>query len=157
MAKFLQVSGITEMPRKSMSCESGYVLPPTEVLQILHLNGRCHFGFKNRTPTRREGGFVTTRSVSSVPATGYCKNHMQYIATGLLRYKSKLHYDRQSVGQSALVSGTHLGPATNFFLLFSIRVSCSLIGYKTTIRTTTTVSICVTYIRFTSPEAVQTG
>jgi hypothetical protein len=28
--------------------------------------------------------------------------------------KSKLYYDRQSVGQSVLVSGTHLGPATNF-------------------------------------------
>jgi hypothetical protein len=30
--------------------------------------------------------------------------------------KSKLHYDRQSVGQSVLVSGTHLGLATNFSL-----------------------------------------
>jgi hypothetical protein len=29
--------------------------------------------------------------------------------------KSKLYYDRQSVGQSVLASGTHLGPATNFF------------------------------------------
>jgi hypothetical protein len=28
--------------------------------------------------------------------------------------KSKSHYDRQSVGQSVLVSGAHLGPATNF-------------------------------------------
>jgi hypothetical protein len=28
--------------------------------------------------------------------------------------KSKLYYDRRSVGQSVLVSGTHLGPATNF-------------------------------------------
>jgi hypothetical protein len=28
--------------------------------------------------------------------------------------RSKLYYDRQSVGQSVLVSGTHLGPATNF-------------------------------------------
>jgi hypothetical protein len=31
--------------------------------------------------------------------------------------KLKLVYDRQSVGQSVLVSGTHLDPATNFFLL----------------------------------------
>jgi hypothetical protein len=31
-----------------------------------------------------------------------------------LKLKSKLIYDRQSVGQSVLVSGTHLGPATNF-------------------------------------------
>jgi hypothetical protein len=36
--------------------------------------------------------------------------------------KSKSHYDRQSVGQFVLVSGTHLGPATNF--AFSLRVSC---------------------------------
>jgi hypothetical protein len=31
--------------------------------------------------------------------------------------KLKLYYDRQSVGQSVLLSGTHLGPATNFFPL----------------------------------------
>jgi hypothetical protein len=31
-----------------------------------------------------------------------------------LKLKSKLYYDRQSVGQSVLVSGTHPGPATNF-------------------------------------------
>jgi hypothetical protein len=28
--------------------------------------------------------------------------------------KLKLIYDRQSVGQSVLVSGAHLGPVTNF-------------------------------------------
>jgi hypothetical protein len=28
--------------------------------------------------------------------------------------KWKSHYDRQSVGQSVMVSGAHLGPATNF-------------------------------------------
>jgi hypothetical protein len=28
--------------------------------------------------------------------------------------KKKLIYDRQSVGQSVLVSGAHLGPVTNF-------------------------------------------
>jgi hypothetical protein len=34
----------------------------------------------------------------------------------LQRYKRKLKliYDRQSVGQSVLVSGAHLGPVTNF-------------------------------------------
>jgi hypothetical protein len=35
--------------------------------------------------------------------------------------KSKSHYDRQSVGQSVMVSGAHLGPATN--LSFSSRFS----------------------------------
>jgi hypothetical protein len=32
----------------------------------------------------------------------------------LFKSKSKLYYDRQSVGQSVLESGTHLGPASNF-------------------------------------------
>jgi hypothetical protein len=38
-------------------------------------------------------------------------------------YQSKSHYDRQSVGQSVLTSGAHLGPATNFSfpLRFSFR------------------------------------
>jgi hypothetical protein len=36
------------------------------------------------------------------------------------KLKLKLYYDRQSVGQSALVSGTHLGPAINFFSLIEI-------------------------------------
>jgi hypothetical protein len=29
--------------------------------------------------------------------------------------KSEFYYDRQSVGQSVLVSGSHLGPETNFY------------------------------------------
>jgi hypothetical protein len=32
----------------------------------------------------------------------------------LHKLKSKLIYDRQSIGQSVLVSGAHLGPVTNF-------------------------------------------
>jgi hypothetical protein len=35
--------------------------------------------------------------------------------------KPKLYYDRQSVGQSILVPGTHLGPETNFY--FSLKFS----------------------------------
>jgi hypothetical protein len=38
-----------------------------------------------------------------------------------LKLKLKLNYDRQSVGQSVLVSGAHLGPATNFS--FSLKFS----------------------------------
>jgi hypothetical protein len=34
--------------------------------------------------------------------------------------KSKLHYDRQSVGQSVLVSGAHLGPVTNLSFILKI-------------------------------------
>jgi hypothetical protein len=41
--------------------------------------------------------------------------------------KLKLIYDRQSVGQSALVSGTHLGPATNFS--FSLKFSLDSCGF----------------------------
>jgi hypothetical protein len=41
-----------------------------------------------------------------------------YIDMDLL--KLKLIYDRQSVGHSVLVSGTHLGPATNFLSLLQI-------------------------------------
>jgi hypothetical protein len=37
-----------------------------------------------------------------------------------LFFKLKLIYDRQSVGQSVLVLGTHLGPVTNFFFLLEI-------------------------------------
>jgi hypothetical protein len=44
---------------------------------------------------------------SNPPPHGSLKN------TG--KSKSKLYYDRQSAGQSVLVSGTHLGPATEFF------------------------------------------
>jgi hypothetical protein len=37
-------------------------------------------------------------------------------STGAEKLKSKLIYDRQSVGQSVFMSGTLLGPATNFSL-----------------------------------------
>jgi hypothetical protein len=41
--------------------------------------------------------------------------------------KSKSHYDRQSVGQSGLVSGAHLGPAANFSS--SLRFSLDSCGF----------------------------
>jgi hypothetical protein len=41
--------------------------------------------------------------------------------------KSKSHYDRQSVGQFVLVSGTHLGPATKF--AFSLKFSLDNCGF----------------------------
>jgi hypothetical protein len=43
-----------------------------------------------------------------------------------LIFKLKLIYDRQSVGQSVLVSGTHLGLATNFS--FSLKFSLDSAG-----------------------------
>jgi hypothetical protein len=41
--------------------------------------------------------------------------------------KLKLIYDRQSVGQSVLVSDTHLGPVTNFS--FSLKFSLDSCGF----------------------------
>jgi hypothetical protein len=41
--------------------------------------------------------------------------------------KLKLNYDRQSVGESVLVLGTHLGPATNFS--FSLKFSLDSCGF----------------------------
>jgi hypothetical protein len=41
--------------------------------------------------------------------------------------KLKLIYDRQSVGQSVLVSGTHLGPVTNFS--FSLKFPLDSCGF----------------------------
>jgi hypothetical protein len=49
--------------------------------------------------------------------------------TDTMKLKLKLIYDRQSVGQSVLVSGTHLRPATNFS--FSLKFpldSCGLVS-----------------------------
>jgi hypothetical protein len=39
------------------------------------------------------------------------------VTNAINKKESKSHYDRQSVGQSVLVSGTHLGPATNLHFL----------------------------------------
>jgi hypothetical protein len=49
-----------------------------------------------------------------------------------IKSKPKSHYDRQSVGQSILVSGTHLGPATNFS--FSLRFSFRQLRFVTLYR-----------------------
>jgi hypothetical protein len=40
-------------------------------------------------------------------------------------HKLKLNYDRQSVGQPVLVSGTHLGTATNFSLSLKFSLDSS--------------------------------
>jgi hypothetical protein len=44
-----------------------------------------------------------------------------------IKLKLKLIYDWQSVGQSVLVSGTHLGPATNFS--FSLKFPLDSCGF----------------------------
>jgi hypothetical protein len=50
--------------------------------------------------------------------------------------KSKQRYDRQSVGQSVLVSGAHLGPVTNFTFSFKyFSDSCGFFNF---------VALCLT-------------
>jgi hypothetical protein len=44
-----------------------------------------------------------------------------------MKLKLKLIYDRQSVGQSVLVPGAHLGPVTNFF--FSLKFPLDRYGF----------------------------
>jgi hypothetical protein len=45
-----------------------------------------------------------------------------------LNLKLKLIYDRQSVGQSVLVSDAHLGPVTDFYLSLKFSLdSCGLV------------------------------
>jgi hypothetical protein len=64
-----------------------------------------------------------------VPVFIYPKNRVAYLYPCWdlsQKSKAKLYYDRQSVGQSLLVSGTHLGPATNSsknFFFRNLRVS----------------------------------
>jgi hypothetical protein len=55
----------------------------------------------------------------------------------IVKSKSKSHYNRQSVGQSVLVSDAHLGPATNFssslrFSLDSFWLFCSTLSDERT-------------------------
>jgi hypothetical protein len=42
---------------------------------------------------------------------------MIYFPVHVSHIKSKLRYDRRSVGESVFVSGTHLGPMARFLLL----------------------------------------
>jgi hypothetical protein len=81
-------------------------------------------GFKRRS-------FLNFRRLSHNSLLGWRPSH-----TNLLRFslsykdsplitsksKSKLCYDRRSVGQSVLVSSTHLGPTTRFLLVRQLRV-----------------------------------
>jgi hypothetical protein len=72
-----------------------------------------------------EDGSVEYSSCRTVFLRSYfCRTHDQMLLSQIWDFpnlegnwisqsKSKLHYDWRSVGQSVLVSGTHLGPATN--------------------------------------------
>jgi hypothetical protein len=59
------------------------------------------------------------------PGTGFPFCHLLRLTGLWWRYsnqKLKLYYDQQSVGQSVLVSGTHLGPATNCQIFFFLQL-----------------------------------
>jgi hypothetical protein len=49
------------------------------------------------------------------------------IECSVMYFKSKLYYDLRSVGQSVLVSGTHLGPMTSFQLLLGLASAVFLV------------------------------
>jgi hypothetical protein len=67
---------------------------------------------------RRSKGrkYTTFLQLDLFPFSGERKTHnlLDPLERGNLK-SLKLNYDRQSVGQSVLVPGTQLGPATNFF------------------------------------------
>jgi hypothetical protein len=72
-------------------------------------------------PQEQGGPVIPTRvlgslSVASYYSKGYGGGNVSRLYTAIMLgiSKSNLYYDRQSVGQSDLVSGTHLGLATNF-------------------------------------------
>jgi hypothetical protein len=68
--------------------------------------------------SERDGGLVvkdtTTGEGRQESTQGYGGGILASLHTGLSSPKSKLYYDRRSAGQSVLMSGTHLGPGTNF-------------------------------------------
>jgi hypothetical protein len=69
---------------------------------------------------------ATTLLVLLVLVQSNCSTPLCYCL--VLQLKLKLIYDRQSVGQSVLVSGAHLGPVTNFsFSLKFILDSCGCV------------------------------
>jgi hypothetical protein len=79
-------------------------------------------------------GIASTQSrrMPSLEPVGYIFGvlaHFPYFEIKKMKLlkKLKLYYDRQSVGQSVLVSGTHLGPATNFS--FSLKSSLDSCGF----------------------------
>jgi hypothetical protein len=81
--------------------------PPSSLMLCFH--GMAVFcTYLHRSPASRPN---RSHKGKPVPGNNWAKS------------KSKSHYDRQLVGQSVLVSGTHLGPATNFSisLRFSFR------------------------------------
>jgi hypothetical protein len=79
-------------------------LPPSRYIRActvrIFLNGILEAGIRTYGRQQESPTDIPVLAVRPVLFTG--------------RKKSKSYYDRQSVGQSVLVSGTHLGPATNF-------------------------------------------
>jgi hypothetical protein len=82
------------------------------------------------TSTRVESVFVCRHCllrrsfITSISTLSLRPGHYEFCAPLITnKSKSELSYDRQSVGQSVLVSGHHLGRATNFSFLFPLKLS----------------------------------
>jgi hypothetical protein len=87
------------------------------LLTSLHFT-LLHFSLVNFPPEETFGQFDLSISYHYIIQTATCSTALTH--PRLHKSKSKLYYDRQSVGQSVLVSGTHLAPATNFSPVFLI-------------------------------------
>jgi hypothetical protein len=114
------------LPEQSLSGRS-----PTELGTIFCCLIRDFPNLEGQVPviisSRNRVAQLYLRALGSLFVTSY--NSQGYGGSILTRQKSKskLYYDRQSVGQSVLVSGTHLGPATNFS--FSLKFSLDSCGF----------------------------
>jgi hypothetical protein len=132
--------------RENFPRNSGHL----ETISILNANNQRHraFHFQDGEQKDEINPYSTMREKLTVPQLvnplthhlhSHIKTHsLQYLHQScsvqstsftipcIHKLKIKLIYDRQSVGQSVLVSGTHLGPATNFS--FSLKFSFDRCG-----------------------------
>jgi hypothetical protein len=96
------------------------------MLRILHcLNSRLTDGGKVVSPTHRPRS-TPQKHYFSASGTHLSEAEQNWRDTSH-QLKLKLIYDRQSVGQPVLVSGTHLGSVINFF--FSLKFSLDSCGF----------------------------
>jgi hypothetical protein len=74
---------------------------------------RNHFK-KEKNWLRIPDGCLTPGQTGLLPVSRKLTSTSTLLRRIIAKSKSKSHYERKSVGQSVLVSGAHLGPATNF-------------------------------------------
>jgi hypothetical protein len=76
--------------------------------------GRLATGWVVLVPSGLPAGSLPGQSVEILLCWRFHRNHSWGCVEYIILMKLKLIYDRQSVGQSVLVSGARLGPWTNF-------------------------------------------